>query len=512
VPRDKNPHGQYFTPAPVARLMRTLLTTASSGSVLEPCAGEGVFLDVLASSGFTDVTAVEIDPLLVAASTHDMTLGSFVSWSPPRSFDAVIGNPPYIRWRDLDETSRTEVQAHPLYKELFNSLSDYLTVFIAASVDLLVPGGELVFITPSFWMHTEHSGPLREWLLTKGAITDIIDFQEASVFPGVGSAIVIFRFEKGASTDTIRYARYQGPRRLEGELDLGNQKLFFQQEIDAFQPKEHWSLASPLELTDAMNLERICTEKEEVVRLGAFVDIANGMVSGLDKAFRIPAELWNSLPTAERAASFEVIKAAQIEPYVSTSLTRYINLPTGMTKEVATQRYPNLVAHLTQYREALENRYAYQRDLPFYEWAFKRSEHFFLNDTVKGFVPCKERLTSRPEARFTLASGAVATQDVTAFATKETVRESIAYVVAYLNQPLVTKWVRTRGLMKGGVAEFSERPLGNIPFRTIDWENPKEVAAHNAIDSAMRALLTATPGKRHAVIASIEKQFSSLLR
>jgi adenine-specific DNA-methyltransferase len=35
--------------------------------------------------------------------------------------------------------------------------------------------------------------------------------------------------------------------------------------------------------------------------------------------------------------------------------------------------------------------------------------------------------------------------------------------------------------MKGGVAEFSEKPLSEIPFRRIDWANETEVRIHQNI-------------------------------
>jgi hypothetical protein len=61
MPREKNQHGQYFTPAGVAKLMISLISAPPSASILEPCAGEGVFLDELDRAGFLDFTAVEID-------------------------------------------------------------------------------------------------------------------------------------------------------------------------------------------------------------------------------------------------------------------------------------------------------------------------------------------------------------------------------------------------------------------------------------------------------------------
>jgi adenine-specific DNA-methyltransferase len=63
--------------------------------------------------------------------------------------------------------------------------------------------------------------------------------------------------------------------------------------------------------------------------------------------------------------------------------------------------------------------------------------------------------------------------------------------VGFLNLPAVSAWVRAFGLMKGGVAEFSEKPLSEIPFRRINWENQSEVEVHeritNLIESAVNA-------------------------
>jgi adenine-specific DNA-methyltransferase len=513
MPRQKNAHGQYFTPPAVAELMVSLVRSPKDAAVLEPSAGEGVFLDALDDAGFTDLTGVEVDHELVARSARPLHGGSFVSWRPPRSYQAVVGNPPYIRWRDLCEDSKREVEAHPLFGTLFNSLSDYLTVFIALSVEALAPGGELVFVTPSFWLHTQHSAPLREWLLVRGAVTDIVDFGEAAVFPGVASAIVVFRFVKGAPADDISYFEYLGPRKLPtAGLELADRALFSAKRIPSFSTGCHWSLATQDEQAPAIELERACTTAGAVSRLGDFVDIANGMVSGLDAVFRIGDDLAATLTPAELAATLPVLKAFQMMPYYSGDTCRYINLPEGLTEADARARYPHLLAHLAAHKDVLGRRYSNRKDLGYWDWSFKRSASFFLNGQPKGFVPSKERLTCRAKARFTLADAGVAsTQDVTAFAPKEGVRESLAYIVGYLNQLAVTDWVRLRGLMKGGVAEFSERPLGSTPFRAIDWDNAGEVARHDRVVSYVAEYRTATTARRAKLEALLAGEFTTLL-
>jgi len=56
--------GQYMTPKFVAEYMSSLISKPQSASVLEPGAGEGIFLEVLYEKGFEDIRAYEIDERL----------------------------------------------------------------------------------------------------------------------------------------------------------------------------------------------------------------------------------------------------------------------------------------------------------------------------------------------------------------------------------------------------------------------------------------------------------------
>ena len=520
IERNKNPHGQYFTPRNVADLMLDLLHSPKSAPVLEPCSGAGVFLDALTARGYENISALEIDPNLANHSSVQVLNQSFVVYENNERFSAVIGNPPYIRWKDLSEDSRGEMIAHKLYGSLFNTLSDYLTVFIAGSIELLEDGGELVFITPSFWMHTQHSSPLRDWLLDRGSITKIVDFGETTVFNKVASAIIIFKFVKGTPpAEKIQLVRYVGPSRIKELIfDLDDATMFEHVEVNNFQPGKHWTLATADELEVPDALERDCSEPtnnlfgEPIIKtLGQSVDIANGMVSGLDKAFRIPDEIFGVLTEEEKGAALPVIKAFNMRNLVSTGTTSYIDIPIGLSEDEVKLNYPNFYSHLEAFRGDLEKRYSYNRELPFWEWSFRRSQAFFLSEVRKGFVPCKERLTNRDRARFTMTpSWAVATQDVTGFAPKYGVPESIEYIVAYLNQPAVTSWIRRRGLMKGGIAEFSERPLSSLPFRKIDWQNDDEIQIHSQITNLMKELSSGA-SKSEVVEELIALQFAKLL-
>lgn len=519
--RERNNLGQYFTPKNVAGLMVNLICHDINSETLEPCCGEGVFLDVLAERGYRNCVAVEIDTDLRNSSKYTVVNTSYLSWESSAKFDVIIGNPPYIRWKDLPDSAKREMQSLPNWKTLFNSLSDYLAPFIVESVKRLKVDGELIFITPAFWMHTLHTRNLRDWMLSQGKITNIIDFGEARVFKGVATSIIIFKYVLGSQAETIRYDRYTGPSKIpQSEITLGDARLFETTDIPQFNRGRHWTLASSSVQDRISKLESPYRPKESevlfpddfYVSLGEYVDIANGMVSGLDRAFRIPDTEISSLGPKEKLATLEVIKAKDLNRFVSSKTVLYIDLPLGLSEKEVIGTYPNFYRMLSAYRSELLLRYSYNKDLPYWEWAFKRSEQFLTSKSKKGFVPCKERLTTKQNIRFSLVPNhAVATQDVTAFAPKVGVKESIEYVIAYLTLPEVTEWIRSKGLMKGGVAEFSEKPLSVIPFRPIDFGDATERNLHSSITETMLELCSLDPTIRDSEIDSIHKSLRSLI-
>ena len=45
------------------------------------------------------------------------------------------------------------------------------------------------------------------------------------------------------------------------------------------------------------------------------------------------------------------------------------------------------------------------------------------------------------------------------------------------------------GLARGGVVEFSERPLAKIPIKLIDWDNQEEIKIYNEILSLVNSII-----------------------
>ena len=177
-----------------------------------------------------------------------------------------------------------------------------------------------------------------------------------------------------------------------------------------------------------------------------------------------------------------VIKAKNIKPYYYESVTKYIYLESVDEESIIEKNYPNFFNKLQQYKDSLNNRYQYNRVIPYWKWVFLRNLKLFSSEQDRILVPCKERISNKNYFRFAFAEkGIFLTQDVTAIFKKENTKESIYYILALLNNHRVFQWLVHNGIVKGNIVEFSERPISSIPFRKIDWTNPIEIKLHDNI-------------------------------
>lgn len=484
--KTKNKYGQYFTIKSIADFMVALITHDRSSNILEPSCGEGVFLTSLKEQGYNNLNAYEIDSSL-NNSHHFVRYESFVSAPINEKYDVIIGNPPYIRWKNLEEELKEELEVSPLWKRYFNSLCDYFFIFILKSIEQLNDNGELIFICPEYWMNTTHSRTLRDYMLNNGAVTEIYLFKEAPLFEGVISSFVIFKYIKSQRTEQISFYKYLKKSKPTKE-DLIGKTCFERQDIPQFVIGERWILANTEERCSIVSLEKAC-EKQALLlfdsdanmcRIGDFCDIGNGMVSGLDKAFCVTDT--SVLNEDEKAALIHVYKAKDLQQYYNITDSYYFFLRDNISESAFRRRYPHIYTKLCSYREDLLKRYSYGRNLQMWEFAFPRNETLFKKEQERIFVPCKERISHKQYFRFAIAdSTTYPLQDVTAILKKQNCKESIYYILAYLNSGMVFEWLKYNGIVKGEIVEFSETPLASIPYRCINWDDEREVGCHNNI-------------------------------
>ena len=490
--------------------MVSLIDKDKNCKVLEPSCGEGVFLKSLKEQGFDNLSAFEIDKGL-AKQFDCVRYESFLNAPTSDKYDVVIGNPPYIRWKHLEDELKAELQRNTLWNKYFNSLCDYLFIFILKSIEQLNPGGQLIFICTEYWMNTTHSVSLRNYMCEHGYISELYHFKEASLFEGVTASFIIFKYIKTESKQDIDFFFYKG-KGLPAEDELNTRSCFKKTNIPQFKKNERWLLATASVQEELKNFEQSCQYPDGLYyfslhRIGDFCDIGNGMVSGLDKAFCISDT--NNLTTKEKANLITVLKAKDLSSYSFTHKSSYIFMPEDMTEEEFATNYPHFKSHLTPYEKQLNERYSYNRYIPYWSFVFPRNKALFEREEEKIFVPCKERISNKDFFRFCLApEGFYPLQDVTCIVKKKKCKESIEYILAYLNNRHVFNWLQFNGIVKGAIVEFSEAPIASIPFRPINWNNENEVRLHDDIKKHTRQFIE-DKDKHHLTI--IDNIFNQLL-
>ena len=109
----KNRYGQYFTISLIADFMVSLISHDKDSRVLEPSCGKGVFLDSLQKYSFTNLSAYEIDTTLDTKHSF-IKYESFLSVPTSEKYDVIIGNPPYIRWKNIEPELKEELEKNAL--------------------------------------------------------------------------------------------------------------------------------------------------------------------------------------------------------------------------------------------------------------------------------------------------------------------------------------------------------------------------------------------------------------
>ena len=189
-------HGQVFTPPAVVERMLALVK--NRGRILEPACGDGAFVSRIPPH-YPEVVAIELDARHCPDGALNM---DFFTYPESEQFDTIIGNPPYVRARDVLPATRKHFST-----QLLDGHANLYLHFIEKCVRHLTPGGELVFITPREFLKATGAARLNTWLFDQGTITDFEDLGDAKVFDGVVPNCAIWRFEKGNRTHRLKDGR-----------------------------------------------------------------------------------------------------------------------------------------------------------------------------------------------------------------------------------------------------------------------------------------------------------------
>jgi hypothetical protein len=321
--------GEVYTPQYIARFFARFLeenntpATFRSMKAIDPACGSGIFLRTLleaqcdplktrdlnstVNQAFVNVSGMDVEENACKATRLSLTLlhialvGRFPA-SPLKihaanaleafsdkdennqEYDAVIANPPYVRWESIPE-SWQELMKGILLDEM-TARPDLYLAFVKVALDAIKPGGFVLLVLPHAFLMADNAKPLRGLIADGYWVRHLVDLSELNVFEHASSYPILLIAERrwfdssGPSAVITRCSGFAG-HALSSALSGQRESTPFYSVHSVPQDYFHapnWKVLSPQDFS-------IHRKLASFVPLQDLLEVAQGMNSGCDEVF-----------------------------------------------------------------------------------------------------------------------------------------------------------------------------------------------------------------------------------
>lgn len=416
-------------------------------------------------------------------------------------FDAIIGNPPYIRVQNMVHYSPEE---YAFYK---SNQSGYVTantetldkyyLFIEKALSLLKDDGVMGYIVPHKFMNIKSGAELRELLSSHGNVRKIIHFGTYQIFENRSTYTCILILSKRPNIE-FEIGFVQDLNRFLFEHDVSYTKY-----TSSYLSRGPWTF---LPQTFVMRLQK---SEKHCEPLSNLADIFVGVQTSADNIYIIHADREEGHFVYGHERNGKEIKIekdilrksiydAKLTSYEKIEANSYIIFP---YKEVdgkpklyditeMKERFPNALEYLKRHKETLDKRNMPNRN-DFNWYAFGRSQ------SLKKFMEGKHLVWPV----LSLGSNYVYDDEMVVFTgggngpfyglqMKKSARESIFYVQGILNHWLMELLVKSKAsTFRGNYYSHGKQFVASLPIYRIDFEDPVEVRKHNEIVQCVETIM-----------------------
>lgn len=214
--------GGYYTPDKISEFIVEWAVRTPSDSVLEPSCGDGSFLSAITARcnamGASDkqikqnVLGIELDSVEAAKSAQygaTVVCKDFFTYYNEKiegqiQFDAIVGNPPFIRYQNFTEEYR-KIAFELMNKHGFhpNRLTNIWLPFLLLSCKALKSNGRVGMVIPAELFQVDYAAEARQFLSAFFDKLTLVTFKRL-VFDDIQQEVILLLGERGCDKHGVR--------------------------------------------------------------------------------------------------------------------------------------------------------------------------------------------------------------------------------------------------------------------------------------------------------------------
>jgi adenine-specific DNA methylase len=299
--------GAYYTADAVADFLVRWVVREPTDRVLDPSFGGGVFLKAAAirisdneGDPAMSVHGVELDPdvhrevvrrLAPDVAPDHLTRADFFSLDGASTYDAVVGNPPFVRYQSFNGAARDAAMRRVAEQGLsLPKLASLWAPFVIHATAMLRPGGRLAMVLPMEMFHAAYGRPVLRHLRDRFATLGVLTFK-TRLFPDLSQNCVLLLADGFGTTDAdaaIHWRDLDGPADL-STLDASSPVVPRSRRLETDALADGRRLIEQFIPKPARDLYRELLDHDAVRRLGDVARVGIGYVSGNNDFFHLCA-------------------------------------------------------------------------------------------------------------------------------------------------------------------------------------------------------------------------------
>lgn len=267
-------------------------------------------------------------------------------------FDAVVGNPPYIRIQNIPDENKKYL--HENWYSMRTGNVDMYYAFIELGLNLLNENGRLGFITPNSHFNTASGKNLRKLLKKNQNIEKIINFDYIKVFKDVNVYCCISILTK-KKNQNIKYCKIKNELN-ELNLDKNDYKIINYNNLD---DEKIWNFLSDKEISRKYMIENagsklidFCDINVGIATLSDYIYLLNDYRIEVDgEIFNIESEICKPIIKASKIHNEDDIKNNSLKiiwPYDSEAKL--------IPEDKMIKKYPNAYNYLKVMKSKLKDK------------------------------------------------------------------------------------------------------------------------------------------------------------